>query len=255
MQAVITAAGLGTRMLPASKEIPKEMFPVPFRGSFKPIIQVIFEQLYDAGVRDFVIVVGRGQRVLEDHFTPDQDFVYYLEKMGKSRQAKDLNAFYEKIEKSNIAFVNQASPEGFGDAVLRAKPFIKSDFLVSAADTILEEIPRMEVNSFLVTQVDDPKPYGVVLLDGELVVDVEEKPREPKSNWVIAPYYHFDYMIFEALEKTKRSGKELQLTDAIKYLMNNGVAFRAVKVAKMYDLGNVENYISSLRAILLRGDI
>ncbi|ARM74634.1 sugar phosphate nucleotidyltransferase [Acidianus manzaensis] len=254
MEAIITAAGLGTRMLPASKEIPKEMFPVPFRGSFKPVIQIIFEQFYDFGVRDFVMVVGRGKRVIEDHFTPDYDFVYYLEGLGKGRQARELEEFYGKIERSNIAFVNQSSPEGFGDAVLRAKPFVHSDFVVAAADTIIDGLPNMVVNSFLVTWVSNPRPYGVVSLDGDRVVSVEEKPVDPKSNWIIVPYYHFDYRVFDALEFVRRgrgnSKVEVQLTDAIKYLIDGGVDFRAIKVDRMYDLGNVENYISSLKLIL-----
>lgn len=91
---------MGTRLLPASKEIPKEMFPIPFNGQFKPIIQIIFEQLYDIGIRDFVIVVGRVKRVIEDHFTPDYDFINYLEAKGKVIQANYLRQFYQKVENS-----------------------------------------------------------------------------------------------------------------------------------------------------------
>lgn len=112
MQAVITAAGLGTRMLPASKEIPKEMLPIPVDGQLKPVIQVIFEQLHDAGVRDFLIVVGRGKRVIEDYFTPDGNFLDYLESRGKLRQAANLRDFYSRVESSNVAFVNQPSRGG-----------------------------------------------------------------------------------------------------------------------------------------------
>ena len=253
MHAVITAAGLGTRMLPASKEIPKEMFPIPFQGSFKPIIQIIFEQLFDLGIRDFVIIVGKGKRVIEDHFTPDYDFISYLENKGKYKQAEDLRSFYQKIERSNIAFVNQPEPRGFGDAVLRAEPFVK-DFILIAADTILKEIPleKMRVNSFLITEVEDPRPYGVVVIEGEKVIDVEEKPSNPKSKLIIVPYYHFDEEIFSALREISvdRAG-ELQLTDGIKYLMRKGREFHAIKVDEVYDLGNVENYISSLKKLLI----
>ncbi|MBP1357924.1 MAG: UTP--glucose-1-phosphate uridylyltransferase, partial [Sulfolobus sp.] len=180
MQAVITAAGLGTRLLPASKEIPKEMFPIPLNGSLKPIIHVIFEQLYDQGVKDFVIVVGRNKRVIENYFTPDYDFVRYLEGKGKVKLAKELSTFYSKIEGSNIAFVNQPEPRGFGDAVLRAEPFVKEDFLVIGADTIVNDlnVNRMEINSFLVTRINDPENYGVVVLDQDnYVMDIEEKPK------------------------------------------------------------------------------
>jgi UTP--glucose-1-phosphate uridylyltransferase len=252
IHAVITAAGLGTRLLPASKEIPKEMFPIPFNGQFKPIIQIIFEQLYDIGIRDFVIVVGRGKRVIEDHFTPDYDFINYLEAKGKIIQADYLRKFYQKIENSRIAFVNQPEPKGFGDAVLRAEPFIQGEFLVVAADTILPMIPisSMVVNSFLVTTVQDPRPYGVVLLDDQgYVIDVEEKPKQPKSNLIIVPYYMFDKEIFAELKQIKYE-EELQLTDGIKGLIKKGRKFKAIVVNKVYDLGTVENYVESLRKII-----
>jgi len=249
MQAVITAAGLGTRMLPASKEIPKEMFPVPFNNGFKPIIQIIFEQLFDKGIRDFIIVVGRGKRVIEDHFTPDYDFVTYLEKVGKEKQAKELLSFYSKIENSNIAFVNQPEPKGFGDAVLRAQPFVSNEFIVVAADTLLKNVPDLVPNSFLVTEVKDPRPYGVVILNGNKVVDVEEKPKNPKSNLIIVPYYMFTRDIFTALKEI-RYNEELQLTDGIRLLIRRGIEFTAIRVDEVYDLGNIENYIISMRKII-----
>ncbi|WP_221290439.1 sugar phosphate nucleotidyltransferase [Stygiolobus caldivivus] len=252
MHAVITAAGLGTRLLPASKEIPKEMFPIPFKGQFKPIIQIIFEQLYDIGIRDFIIVVGRGKRVIEDHFTPDYDFINYLESKGKVNQADYLRQFYRKIEDSRIAFVNQPEPRGFGDAVLRAEPFVQGEFLVVAADTILSTIPisSMVVNSFLVTTVRDPRPYGVVVVDDEgFVIDVEEKPKEPKSNLVIVPYYIFDKDIFGELKQVKYND-ELQLTDGIKGLIRKGKKFKAIKVDIVYDLGTIDNYIESIRKLV-----
>ncbi|WP_338602452.1 sugar phosphate nucleotidyltransferase [Sulfolobus tengchongensis] len=250
MHVVITAAGLGTRMLPASKEIPKEMFPIPFNGGFKPIIQIIFEQFFNKGIRDFIIVVGRGKRVIEDHFTPDYDFISFLEKMGKEKQAKELTDFYSKVEKSNIAFVNQPEPKGFGDAVLRAEPFVDDKFIVVAADTLLKHIPDLVPNSFLITQVKDPRPYGVVILDGNKVIDVEEKPKNPKSNFVIVPYYMFTRELFSALKEITYDG-ELQLTDGIKRLLKRGVQFTGIKVDDVYDLGNIENYILSMRKIIV----
>lgn len=254
MQAVITAAGLGTRLLPASKEIPKEMFPIPVNGSLKPIIHVIFEQLYDQGVKDFVIVVGRNKRVIENYFTPDYDFVRYLEGKGKVKLAKELSTFYSKIEGSNIAFVNQPEPRGFGDAVLRAEPFVKEDFLVIGADTIVNDlnVNRMEINSFLVTRVNDPENYGVVVLDHDnYVIDIEEKPKHPKSNIVVVPYYRFSLDLFDALKDVKPDvNGEIQLTNGIKVMINKGFSFRAVVVEKVYDLGNFESYVLALRSFI-----
>ena len=87
LTALIPAAGLGTRMLPVTKETPKEMLPVPVRNGsstlFKPFIQLIFESLYEAGIRSFVFVVGRGKRILQDHFLPDYDLLDELERKGK----------------------------------------------------------------------------------------------------------------------------------------------------------------------------
>lgn len=250
VRAVITAAGLGTRMLPASKEIPKEMFPAPFKGEFKPIIQVIFEQLFERGVRDFVIVVGRGKRVIEDHFTPDYDFLQYLERKGRG---SSLREFYTKVEESRIAFVNQPEPRGFGDAVLRAKPFISGDFVVVGADTLLDDVPILSPHSFLVTRVEDPRPYGTVILRDGKVVDVEEKPKVPKSNLVVVPYYYFSTRIFDALERVRPdSTGEVQLTEGIRILLREGVEFYVREVNDVYDLGSTSNYASSLQKLLVK---
>jgi UTP--glucose-1-phosphate uridylyltransferase len=99
--AVITATGLGTRMLPFTKEIPKEMLPIISNGEIKPIIQVIFEQLFSQGIRDFVFVVNKSKRVIEDYFTPDYNFVDYLESVGKVKQAESLKGFYQLLKQSN----------------------------------------------------------------------------------------------------------------------------------------------------------
>lgn len=136
--------------------------------------------------------------------------------------------------------------------MLRAEPFIQGEFLVVAADTILPMIPisSMVVNSFLVTTVQDPRPYGVVLVDKQgYVIDIEEKPKQPKSNLVVVPYYMFDEEIFDELRQIKYE-EELQLTDGIKGLIKRGRRFKAIMVDKVYDLGTVENYIESLRRLL-----
>ena len=96
---VVPAAGLGTRLFPATKEQPKEMLPIFSRlvngdVSVKPLLQIVFEQLYNAGFRSFCFVVGRGKRSIEDHFTPDYDSVFMLENKGMSGQALDLKDFY-----------------------------------------------------------------------------------------------------------------------------------------------------------------
>ena len=103
-KAVILAAGLGTRLVPYSKEMPKEMLPIFQKENgetvLKPIIQVVFEQLFDAGIREFCFIVGRTKRAIEDHFTPDWDYVDLLLQKNKEFQARMLENFYRKIEES-----------------------------------------------------------------------------------------------------------------------------------------------------------
>jgi len=140
-KAVITAAGFGTRLLTVTKEQPKEMLPLFAKndsGSLcvKPLLQMIFEQLHDYGFREFCFIIGRGKRVVEDHFTVDRNFIRQLNNKGKRGLALSLEQFYRKIEDSVIVWINQPEPKGFGHAVLMAKPFIRDEsFLVHAGDT------------------------------------------------------------------------------------------------------------------------
>ncbi len=246
MDAIITAAGYGTRLLPATKEIPKEMLPVPFDGSFKPIIQIVFEQLYSKGIRDFVMVVGRGKRVIEDHFTPDYEFTKKLDGK-KRRQAEELERFYSLIEKSDITWVNQLAKRGFGDAVMRGEHFVGDDFLVVGADHIPGRLPDMPMHSILVTKVSDPENYGVVVTDSSgNIMAIEEKPRNPKGTTVAMPYYRFDRRIFEELHNTRPDAfGEIQLTPAIEALIQKGIRFKAVLVKEAYDLGTIDKYTDS----------
>src|SRR5947208_4988952 len=112
---VITAAGLGTRLLSVTKAQPKEMLPVFARCKdgglcMKPIVQLVFEDLYQSGIRDFCFVVGRGQRTIREHFTPDFSYLSILDKRGKNGLAKELDAFYEMVGRSRIQWVNQFEP-------------------------------------------------------------------------------------------------------------------------------------------------
>src|SRR2546427_5604247 len=108
--ALSPGGGIGTRLLRFSKEIPKEMLPIIAHGGdgsleLKPLVQAIFEQLYSAGIRNFYIVVGRGKRAIEDHFSPDPRFLEYLEKKGKL--PRSMSDCYEKIKSSNLVFLDQ----------------------------------------------------------------------------------------------------------------------------------------------------
>ena len=270
--ALITAGGIGTRLLPFSKEIPKEMLPIIGHDGddalqLKPLVQAIFEQLYGAGVRNFYFVVGRGKRAIEDHFSPDSGFLEFLKKKGKSPAS--MSELYAKIRSSNLVFLNQTEPLGFGDAVLRGRTVIKGPFLVQAADTFilsngddyLSRLARAHrkyhgAATVLLRDVPHPRSYGVVegdaLEPGILrVTSAVEKPERPRSNHAIMPVYVFSEDIFTALSDIGpgRDG-ELQLTDAIQRLASIGQPVIGVLLRPdeiMLDLGSPETMIQALR--------
>ncbi|MCJ7634557.1 sugar phosphate nucleotidyltransferase [Candidatus Bathyarchaeota archaeon] len=266
---VIPAAGLGTRLLPATKEMPKEMLPVfalDMRSNVcvKPLLQVIFEQLYDVGFREFSFIVGREKESISNHFTSDLGFLKSLSEKGKDGLAEELLSFYKKVNSSSLVFISQPEPRGFGDAVLRAKPYVKEQFMVQAGDTLIlskgnKHLRRLlkvheELGSaatFVVKEVEDPKPFGII--EGEEmesgVYDVErvvEKPEEPPTNLAITALYLFSPEIFEALKVTPIGvGGEVQLTDGIQILIDSGLKVTAVKLDDSevwLDIGSPEAY-------------
>jgi UTP--glucose-1-phosphate uridylyltransferase len=269
-KAVIPAAGLGTRLLSVTKEQPKEMLPVFARGKngelcLKPIVQLVFEQLYYVGFREFCFIVGRGKRAIEDHFTPDFDFVSMLDRRGRNGPASDLESFYKMIDSSTVVWVNQSEPRGFGDAVLKAKSFAGEDkFMVHAGDShflakdadhlrrVMDASMREKANAlFLSMEVDDPKRFGII--EGETMVDglvrvkrLVEKPVKPASKLAIMPVYVFDSNIFKALEATKAGfAGELQLTDGIQKMVDWNLNVYTTKVESdeiWLDIGSPDLY-------------
>jgi len=271
---IIPAAGLGTRLFPATKEQPKEMLPIFSKTvhgdmAVKPVVQLVFEQLYDSGLREFCYIVGRGKRGIEDHFTPDTACIRNLEGMGKNGQASDLECFYNKLETSTTMWVNQPEPKGFGNAVLMAQPFVQNEScLVHAGDSfiisekmdyikrLLDAYERIHADAaFLVLEIENPKQYGIVEGTEEepgiiRVCSVVEKPEKPKTNLAIMAMYVFHPIIFKALEAIK-PGKngEIQLTDAIQKLIDWGLKVYAVKLGSGYahmDIGSPERYWEAL---------
>jgi UTP--glucose-1-phosphate uridylyltransferase len=272
--ALIPAAGLGTRLLSATKEQPKEMLPIFSADEdnilcVKPLVQQIFEQLYDHGIRNFYFVVGKGKRAIEDHFTPDREYIHRLNSHGKNVQAFQLESFYRRIQASMIVWVNQPEPKGFGHAVLQAKRLISTEpFLVHAGDTLIksrtETILARLAKAYMKTQADamltlqeveDPRQYGVAEVneasDGNLDIEmVVEKPTQPKSKLAIMPLYVLNQSIFSALETTPLDkGGEIQLTDAIQKLIDTGHRVQAIKLREddmRLDIGTPETYWEAL---------
>jgi UTP--glucose-1-phosphate uridylyltransferase len=272
-KAIIPAAGLGTRLLPVTKEMPKEMLPIFFRTKdgeigFEPMIQAVFESLHNYGCRDYCIVVGRGKRVLEDHFTPDYEFARHL-RSKSTRMADDLQGFYDRIERSTIVFMNQPRPKGFGHAVQLARAFVEDEpFIVHAGDdTILSSnsthlrrltdvFQRRQADAALIVEhLTNPSAYGVVTARrtqaGEYeVTDIVEKPSSPQSNLAVVAIYVFRNSIFRELKRTKPDGDgELQLTDAIRNLIRNGGRVYAVSLLPSetrIDIGTPQSYWSAM---------
>ena len=235
---------MGTRLLPTTKEQPKELLPVfskSIHGNrlIKPILQLIFEQLFDYGIREFYFIGGRNKRMIEDHFSIDYNFIDKLNRENKSSYAEEMSNFYDKLSSSNISWLNQPMPKGFGHAVLLAKSLVGNEpFLVHAGDTLILSKTRRYIHdlikahdclkslsTFLICTVKNPERYGVItgrqINKGVMYVEsVIEKPARPKSNLAIMPIYVFDPSIFSALERTAPGlNNEIQLTDGISKLL------------------------------------
>ena len=266
---VITAAGLGTRLLPITKEIPKEMMPLFLHDRndeviVKPLIQIIFEQFFHQGLRKYCIIMGRQKRIIEDHFTIDEEFLKNFEK--KSKYGQDLKKFYLMLNRSKIFWVDQPEPNGFGDAVKHAESFIgNDDFLVIAGDTLLpkgdkiiKKLMNVKLNgkndvTLILKEVPDPRRFGVAVIDQAknktIVKNVEEKPKNPKSNLSIVALYRFRPSIFEALKETTDGKKEVQLTDGIQKLIEWGGKINAIVMNKndvVIDIGTAESYLENI---------
>ncbi len=275
---VIPAAGLGTRLLPITKELPKEMLPLFFQGKggkvyLKPMLQAIFEQLYDEGIREYGFIVGRGKRAIEDHFTPDYDFVEYLKKKDKTEASCELQEFYGKISDSTMVFINQPKPKGFADAIYQAKVFTQNEpFLMHAGDDLVfsgnnHHIKRLIKTfgqhnadvAFLVEEVEEPQKYGVVIgkeVEPYLfeVENVIEKPKKPISKLAVIALYAFKPVIYEGIEEAKPDEKgEMQIADAIQVLLRQQCTIYALKLRpgeSRIDIGTPETYLETLKGVL-----
>lgn len=263
--AIIPVAGLGTRLLPATKSQPKEMLPV----GKKPIVQYIVEELNLCGMNRFLFVTGRGKSSIEDHFDIDADLIRTLREGAKENLLAELE--FERLGVSYF-FTRQAQQRGLGDAILCAEHFSGEEpFVVALGDSIIGRhqpslIVQRLINAFeehgaacaiAVEEVplDQVPFYGIVKPTSEAAVfevaDLVEKPsiKEAPSNWAIAGRYVFSPVLFEAIKRTgfDRRG-ELQLTDAIRLMLSEGrkiVAVRLPANEKRYDIGNFESYFET----------
>lgn len=255
-KAVIPAAGLGTRVLPATKALPKEMLNIVD----KPSLQYIVEELVEAGVTDIVIITGRNKNSIEDHF----DYSYELEETLKNAKKLDLLDKVEHISSmANICYIRQNMPLGLGHAILKAKTFVGEDpFIIALGDDIIYN-PEKVVSKQLIEKYnkygksivacqevneEDVNKYGIVKIKKDLdektfeIEDFVEKPKieEAPSKIACLGRYLLSPKIFEFLENAEvGKGGEIQLTDSILAMLNSGEEVLAYKFdGKRYDIGN-----------------
>ena len=252
-KAVIPAAGLGTRFLPATKAIAKEMLPI----IDKPTIQFIVEEAIQSGIEDIIIVTGKAKRPIEDHFDANVELEQSLASKGKD----ELLALVEETTGINIHFIRQKRPLGLGHAVLQAKAFVGNEpFVVMLGDDIMEdEIPltKQLINTYDETRAsalavmqiphEDTDKYGVIAPNEEVspgLYDVNHfvekpKPADAPSDLAIIGRYLLKPEIFEILENQEPGlGGEIQLTDAIDTLNKTQRVFAHEFKGKRYNVGN-----------------
>jgi UTP--glucose-1-phosphate uridylyltransferase len=269
-KAVIPAAGLGTRFLPATKATPKEMLPVVD----KPAIQYVVEEAVRAGLRDVLLVTGRGKRTIEDHFDRMPELEAALAAKGDEKRLQLVRA---SVDLADVHFVRQGEALGLGHAVLCAakhvgdEPFavMLGDDLIDERDPLLEAMVdvQAERGGSVVALMEVPREqiamYGCAAVEGDgdvvRVTGLVEKPdpAEAPSNLAILGRYVLSPAIFEELRQTPPGrGNEIQLTDAMQRLLArepmHGVVFRG----RRYDTGDRVDYLKAVvRLAVEREDI
>lgn len=277
-KAIIPAAGLGTRFLPMTKAIPKEMLPVVD----KPVIQYVVEECVNSGIEEILIVIGSGKRAIEEHFGRSVEFERELMERGKP----ELSAEIRRIsEMANIHYVWQNELKGLGDAVLCAKSFCGNEpFALLLGDTIVESAnpdrpvlkqlleihDERQASVVALEEVPDEKVsrYGIAggteVKDGVIQIDcLIEKPsiEEKPSNLAIASRYLFRPEIFALLEETPRGkNNEVQLTDAMSSLLSTNEMYGLRFEGKRHDIGNQLDFLKaniefSLQQPNIRSDV
>ncbi|RST60069.1 UTP--glucose-1-phosphate uridylyltransferase GalU [Siminovitchia terrae] len=270
-KAIIPAAGLGTRFLPATKAMPKEMLPIVD----KPTIQYIVEEAIDSGIEDIIIVTGKGKRAIEDHF----DHSFELEQNLIDKGKFDLLDQVQKSSKMvDIHYIRQKEPKGLGHAVWCARKFIGNEpFAVLLGDDIvraekpclkqmMEQYERYNATILGVQTVKEEEVSRYGIMDGNTINDrfysvnnLVEKPKqeEAPSNLAIMGRYILSSRIFEILaEQAPGAGGEIQLTDAIAELNRFEAVYAFDFEGVRYDVGEKMGFIqTTIELALQREDI
>ena len=256
-KAVIPAAGLGTRFLPATKALAKEMLPIVD----KPTIQFIVEEALKAGIEDILVVTGKSKRSIEDHFDSNFELEYNLKEKGKN----DLLKLVDETTRMRLHFIRQKHPRGLGDAVLQAKAFVGNEpFVVMLGDDLMDitddtattltkqlmnDYDETHASTIAVMKVphEEVSAYGVIAPQGEGINGLysvetfveKPSPEEAPSDLAIIGRYLLTPEIFQILENQKPgAGNEIQLTDAIDTLNKTQRVFAREFKGRRYDVGD-----------------
>ena len=267
-KAVIPAAGLGTRFLPATKACPKEMLPIVD----KPTIQYIIEEALASGIKDILIITGHNKRSIEDHFDYNPELELNLREHGKD----ELLAMVQEIGDINLHYIRQKEPKGLGHAILCAKSFVGNEpFAVLLGDDVVynEEKPCLQqlidvydatgasVLGCQTVPQEKVSSYGIVASETTSderifkVRDMVEKPKveEAPSRLAVLGRYVITPEVFAILEQTKPGrGGEIQLTDALKVLAQEQAMYAYDFVGRRYDVGDKEGYLEATVEYALR---
>ncbi len=270
-KAIIPAAGLGTRFLPATKAQPKEMLPIVD----KPTLQYIIEEAVDSGIEEILVITGRNKKSIEDHFDKSVELELELESKGKLDLLKEVRKISNMV---NIHYIRQKEPRGLGHAIHCAKSFIGQEpFAVLLGDDIvysdkpclkqmIEVYEEYKTTVLGVQEVplQDVSKYGVV--EGKHIEDrvykvrnLIEKPQveEAPSNIAILGRYIINPAIFEILEHTAPGkGDEIQLTDALRELAQKEAMYAYQFEGQRYDVGDKQGFLqATVEFALRRGDL
>jgi UTP--glucose-1-phosphate uridylyltransferase len=266
-KAVIPAAGLGTRFLPATKAQPKEMLPV----LDTPVIQLVVQEAINSGIDDIVIITGRGKRAVEDHFDYSPELVHHLESKGQMKLVEQLN---ELIQSADIHYIRQSEQKGLGHAIYCARKHIGGEpFAVLLGDEVIDapvpctkqlmnvyEKRHKTVIGVLEVPHQRIKLYGCVagskMGDGTILVsDLVEKPEPDKapSDIAIDGRYLITPKIFDCIEKTQPgAGGEIQLTDALRALCKIEPVYATTIEGTRYDIGTKLDYAKAFVSFALK---
>jgi UTP--glucose-1-phosphate uridylyltransferase len=265
-KAILPAAGLGTRFLPATKASPKEMLPIVD----KPMIQYAVEEALTCGIKEFIIITGKHKRAIEDHFDSAHELEETLKKTGKESLLEEIN----RLKNIDFAYIRQRAALGLGHAVLCAKPFVKdepfavllSDDIIPPDETLLSDMMKLyeKVNCPVVAlqRVERSEIHRYGVIDGTeekkgvyKIKNLVEKPsaKEAPSDLAIIGRYILVPEIFSVLEKaTPGRGGEIQLTDALKTLLKNQPIYGYVFNGKRYDAGDKLGFLMATVDLALK---